>query len=96
MGEVVWLNVFNAELSPKRYWRGPRSPEVGKRYWRGPRSLEGGGRGTGGDRDPGRWGKRSWRGPKSREVGEEVLAGTEIPGSGEKGRLPIATLSPPQ
>ena len=27
---VVWLNVFNAELSPKRYWRGPRSQEVGE------------------------------------------------------------------
>ena len=25
-----WLNVFNAELSPKRYWRGPRSQEVGE------------------------------------------------------------------
>ena len=23
-----WLNVFNAELSPKRYWRGPGSQEV--------------------------------------------------------------------
>ena len=24
-----WLNLFNAELSPKRYWRGPRSQEMG-------------------------------------------------------------------
>ena len=27
---VGWLNVFNAELSPKRYRRGPRSQEVGE------------------------------------------------------------------
>ena len=27
----VWLTLFNAELSPKRYWRGPRSQEVGGR-----------------------------------------------------------------
>ena len=26
-----WLNLFNAELSPKRYWRGPRSRGWGKR-----------------------------------------------------------------
>ena len=26
---VGWLNVFNAELSPKRLWRGPGSQEVG-------------------------------------------------------------------
>ena len=26
---VGWLSRFNAELSPKRYWRGPRSQEVG-------------------------------------------------------------------
>ena len=25
-----WLNLFNAELSPKRYWWGPRSQEVGE------------------------------------------------------------------
>ena len=25
-----WLNLFNAELSPKRYWREPRSQEVGE------------------------------------------------------------------
>ena len=25
-----WLNLFNAELSPKRFWRGPRSQEVGE------------------------------------------------------------------
>ena len=25
-----WLNLFNAELSPKRYWRGPRSQELGE------------------------------------------------------------------
>ena len=25
-----WLNWFNAELSPKRNWREPRSPEVGE------------------------------------------------------------------
>ena len=25
-----WLNGFNTELSPKRYWRGPRSQEVGE------------------------------------------------------------------
>ena len=24
------LNLFNAELSPKRYWRGPRSQELGQ------------------------------------------------------------------
>ena len=27
---VVSLNLFNTELSPKRYRRGPRSPEVGE------------------------------------------------------------------
>ena len=27
---VGWLNSFNTELSPKRYWRGPRSREVGE------------------------------------------------------------------
>ena len=26
---LSWLNVFNAELSPKMYWRGPRSQEEG-------------------------------------------------------------------
>ena len=26
-----WLNLFNTELSVKRYWRGPRAQEVGKR-----------------------------------------------------------------
>ena len=26
---LVSFNLFNAELSPKRYWRGPRSQEVG-------------------------------------------------------------------
>ena len=26
---LVSLHLFNAELSPKRYWRGPRSQEVG-------------------------------------------------------------------
>ena len=31
VGLVGWLNVFNAELSPERSWRGPRSQEVGKR-----------------------------------------------------------------
>ena len=25
-----WLNVFNAELTPKMYWRGPRSQEAGR------------------------------------------------------------------
>ena len=25
-----WLKWFNAELSPKSYWRGPRSQEVGE------------------------------------------------------------------
>ena len=25
-----WLNMFNAELSPKRYWWGPKSQEVGE------------------------------------------------------------------
>ena len=25
---AFWLNVVNAELSPQRYWRGPRSQEV--------------------------------------------------------------------
>ena len=25
-----WLNAFNAELSPKRYWCGPRSQEEGQ------------------------------------------------------------------
>ena len=34
------VNWFNAELSPKRYWRGPRSQEVG-----------GGGGGGGGGRE---------------------------------------------
>ena len=28
--EIGWLKGFNAELSPKRYWRGPRSQEVGE------------------------------------------------------------------
>ena len=32
-GGVLWLNWFNAELSPKRYWLGLRSKEVGK-CWR--------------------------------------------------------------
>ena len=27
---VSWLNWFNAELSPKKYWWGPRSQEVGE------------------------------------------------------------------
>ena len=27
---VGWMNWFNAELSPKRYWRGPMSQEVGE------------------------------------------------------------------
>ena len=27
---VGWLHWFNAELSPKRYWRGPKSQEVGE------------------------------------------------------------------
>ena len=27
---LVWLNLFNAEFSPKRYWRGPRSQELGE------------------------------------------------------------------
>ena len=27
---VVWCNLFNAELSPKKFWRGPRSQETGK------------------------------------------------------------------
>ena len=27
--EAGWLDWFNAELSLKRYWRGPRSQEVG-------------------------------------------------------------------
>ena len=27
---LVWLNWFNAEFSPKRFWRGPRSQEVGE------------------------------------------------------------------
>ena len=27
-GFVDWLNRFNAELSPKRYWWGPKSQEV--------------------------------------------------------------------
>ena len=26
----IWLDLFNAELSPKRYWRGPGSQEVGE------------------------------------------------------------------
>ena len=25
-----WLDLLNAELSPKRYWQGPRTQEVGK------------------------------------------------------------------
>ena len=28
--QLVWLNEFNAELSLKRYWQGPRSQEVGE------------------------------------------------------------------
>ena len=28
---IGWLNVLNAELSSKRYWRGQRSQEVGGR-----------------------------------------------------------------
>ena len=32
------FNLFNAEMSPKKYWRGPRSQE-----------MEGGGWGGGGD-----------------------------------------------
>ena len=36
---IAWLNLFNAELSPKRYWRRPRSQEV--------RWVWGGGRGGG-------------------------------------------------
>ena len=27
--EIVWLNWFNAELSPKRSWRGQNSKEMG-------------------------------------------------------------------
>ena len=27
---VGWMNVFNAEFSSKRYWRGPMSQEVGE------------------------------------------------------------------
>ena len=27
---LVWLNLFNAELVPKRYWRGSRSEDVGE------------------------------------------------------------------
>ena len=27
---VGWLNFVNDELSPKRYWQGPRSQEVGE------------------------------------------------------------------
>ena len=38
---VGWLNMFNTELFPKRYWWGPRSQDVG---W-----VEGGG-GAGGAR----------------------------------------------
>ena len=26
---AAWLNMFNADLFPKRYWRGPRSRDVG-------------------------------------------------------------------
>ena len=29
-GMVGWLNLLNAELSPKRYWWGQRSKEVGE------------------------------------------------------------------
>ena len=25
---VGWLNLFNTQLPPRRYWRGPRSQEV--------------------------------------------------------------------
>ena len=25
---LVWLNWFDAELSPKKYWRGPKSQEM--------------------------------------------------------------------
>ena len=27
---VGWLNLSNAQLSPKRYWQGPRSQEMGE------------------------------------------------------------------
>ena len=32
-GWLGWLNWCNAELSLKRYWRGPRSQEVGELTW---------------------------------------------------------------
>ena len=31
LGSIAgWLDLFNAELSPKRYWRGPKSQETGE------------------------------------------------------------------
>ena len=38
---VGWMNWFNAELSLKRYWRGPMSQEVGETIPRGRQYLEG-------------------------------------------------------
>ena len=35
---LIWLNVFNADVSPKRYWLGPRSQEGVGREWEGMRS----------------------------------------------------------
>ena len=32
MADSAWLNLFNAELSPKRYWRGTEIPGGGGRW----------------------------------------------------------------
>ena len=66
-GSQLWLNVSNAELFPKRDWRGPRFQEVSmsvscllvgwlvRLVYNADLSLA---RGTGGDQDPRRWGKK--------------------------------------
>ena len=49
---LSFIGLFNAGLSPERYWRGPRSQDV-PNITLSPQEV-----GTGGDRDPRRWGKR--------------------------------------
>ena len=81
--------LLNAELSLKRYWRGPRSLELGEEGDRTERYTVTT-RSTGGDRDPWSWGKRETV-PNATLSPPEVLAGTEIPGVGGRGR-PYRTL----
>ena len=87
--------LLNAELSLKRYWRGPRSLELGgrgrpyrtlhchhQRYWRGPRSLE---LGEEGDRT------------ERYTVTTRGTGGDRDPWSwGKRETVPNATLSPPE